>query len=97
MGVLIVKRRELQAPVLPVFQARARLKLSLITMPEFCRQAIAKAISEIMLPLREVAKVSKQEAWHKFTNRLLSACRAEMPANSETERILKEYRVTLNQ
>ena len=92
-----MKRRELQAPCLPVFQAKARAKLLHITMPEYSRSAITKAINEIRLPLREVAKVSKQEAWHKFTNRLLSGCRAEIPATTETERILKEYRILLNQ
>lgn len=92
-----MKRKEIQAPFLPVFKARARAKLLHITMPDFCRSAISKAISEIRLPLREVVKVSKQEAWAKFCNRLLSGCRAEMPANSETERILKEFRILLNQ
>ena len=92
-----MKRKELQAPVLPIFQARARAKLMQITMPEYSRMAITKAINEVRLPLREVANLNKSEMWHKFTNRLISGCRAEMPANSETERILKEYRVTLNQ
>ena len=91
-----MKRKELQAPFLSVFQARARMKMSLITMPDLCRRALSKAISEIRLPLREVANVNKQEAWLKFTNRLISGCRAEMPATAETERILKEYRELLN-
>lgn len=92
-----MKRKELQAPFLPVFKARARAKLLHITMPEFCRKAIAKVINSICLPLLEVANLHKQEIWSKFCKRLLSGCKAEMPANSETERILKEFRITLNQ
>ena len=92
-----MKHKELQAPFLPVFKARARAKLMQITMPVYSRSAISKAISEIRLPLSEVVKVSKQEAWAKFCNRLLSGCRAKMPATTETERILKEYRILLNQ
>ena len=91
-----MKRKEIQAPCLPVFQAKARAKLLRITMPDFCRQTIAQAISEICLPLREVANLHKSEMWLKFCNRLISGCRAEMPANSETERILKEFRSYLN-
>lgn len=92
-----MKRKELQAPFLPVFQARARMKLSHITMPALYRSAILQAIiNEVELPLREVAKVSKQEAWSIYTRRLLSACRAELPASAETERILKEFRQLLN-
>lgn len=91
-----MKRRELQAPVLPVFQARARAKLLQITMPVYCRQAIAKVINSICLPLCEVANLHKQDIWLKFCKRLISGCRAEMPANSETERILKEFRSYLN-
>lgn len=92
-----MKRKELQAPVLPVFKARARAKLMQITMPEYSRTAITKAISEIRLSLREAANLHKSEMWHKFTNRLISGCKAEMPANSETERILRELRIVLNQ
>lgn len=92
-----MKRRELQAPVLSVFKARARAKLLQITMPEYCRQAIAKVINSICLPLREVAHLHKSEMWHKFCKRLISGCKAEMPANSETERILRELRIVLNQ
>lgn len=92
-----MKRKELQAPCLPVFQAKARAKLLQITMPEFCRNAIANVINEICLPLREVAHLHKQEIWAKFCNRLISGCKAEMPATTETGRILRELRIVLNQ
>ena len=92
-----MKRKELQAPCLPVFQAKARAKLLHITMPEYSRSAITKAINEVRLPLREVANLNKSEMWHKFTNRLISGCISALHANSETERILKEFRITLNQ
>lgn len=92
-----MKRKELQAPFLPVFQARARAKLLHMTMPDAYRDAIVRVINSICLPLCEVANLHKQDIWLKFCKRLISGCKAEMPANSETERILKEYRVTLNQ
>ena len=91
-----MKRKEIQAPFLPVFKARARAKLLQITMPDFCRQKIAKVINSICLPLREVANLHKQEIWSKFCKRLISGCKAEMPATTETERILKEFRSYLN-
>lgn len=91
-----MKRKEIQVPFLSMFQARARLKLSLITMPEYSRMAITKSINEVELPLREVAKVSKQEAWSIYTRRLLSACRAELPSTTEQRRILNDYQILLN-
>lgn len=75
-----MKRKELQAPFLP----------------EYSRMAITKALGCVRLPLQEFANVSEQQAWQKFCNRLLSACRADMPASAETERILKEFRQLLN-
>lgn len=90
-----MKRKELQSPFLSAFQARARMKMYLITMPDFSRTAIARAIREVRLPLREVSKLNKQEAWNKFCNRLLSGV-AGISATPESKRILKEYRELLN-
>lgn len=92
-----MKRKEIQAPCLPVFKARARAKLLHITMPDAYREKISNVINEICMPLREVSNLHKQDIWLKFCKRLISGCKAEMPTSAETERILKEYRVTLNQ
>lgn len=77
-----------QSAYLTIFRAYALNTVAHIPMPDNLHKLIKQAIYEVTLPLFEVIKCSKQQAWNKFCNHLVGAIRTIAGDTKEIQKII---------
>lgn len=77
-----------QSAYLPIFRAHALNITAQMAMPDELRKVIKAAVYAVELPLFEVVKVNKKQAWLKFCGRLIGAIRTKSSDRREVTKIL---------
>lgn len=79
-----------QSAYITTFRAYALNVVARTTMPYNLRKLIKQAVHEVTLPLYEVVKCSKQQAWQKYCNRFIGAVRTITGDTRELHKIIEK-------
>ena len=82
--------KHVQSAYITTFRAYALNVIACTPMPDNLRKSIKQVIYEVTLPLYEVIKCSKQQAWHKFCNRLVGAIRTVAGDNKVIVKVIEK-------
>ena len=84
------RNSNVQSAYLPIFRAHALNIAGRIIMPVELRKAIRAAAYAVELPLFEVVKCNRQQAWEKYCNRFISALRAVASDTREAQKVIQQ-------
>ena len=80
----------IQSAYIITFRAYALNVVARTPMPDDIRKAIKQAVYDVTLPLFEVIKCSKRQAWNKFSKRLIGAIRTVAGDTRESRKIIEK-------
>lgn len=82
------RTNHVQSAYITTFRAYALNVVAHTPMPDDLRKVIKQAVHEVALPLFEVVKCSKEQAWNKFCSRLIGAIRTVASDTRESQKII---------
>lgn len=89
------RTNNVQSAYITTFRAYALNAVTCTAMLDNLRKSIKQAIYEIELPLYEVIKCSKRQAWEKFCSRLVSAVNTITDNTNDILRIIRTLELKL--